>query len=63
MKTLELNQMEVLNGGRCSSSTVKALAVIGMVATIGSFFGPVGWIIAGPSAIGVGIGGLICAFN
>ncbi len=62
MKTLELNQMEKIEGG-CSSSENKAIAVIGMIATVGAFIGPFGWLIAGPSALLAGGAGLLCAFE
>ncbi|HED36762.1 MAG TPA: hypothetical protein ENI76_00725 [Ignavibacteria bacterium] len=62
MKKLELNQMGKI-AGSCSSSEDKAIAVIGMIATLGSFFGPVGWIIAGPDALLAGGAGLLCAFE
>jgi len=63
MKTLELNQMENVEGGTCSSGAEKFIAVTGTVATIAGFFVPIGAIIAGPTALGMGIAGIVCAFE
>lgn len=67
MKKLELKQMEEINGGLaegCSDSDNKVLAVAGAVVTIGGLFlsGPIGAAIFGPTAVGVAIGGIRCAF-
>jgi hypothetical protein len=63
MKKLSLNQMEIIEGGsKCGDAGDKAIAVIGLVAGIGACVGPVGLLIAGPTAIGMGIFGVVCAF-
>lgn len=62
MKNLSLEQMEKVEGG-CSGNQEKAMAIIGLVAGIGASFGPVGLAIAGPTAFGIAIGAVFCAFN
>jgi hypothetical protein len=63
MKNLELTQMEMLHGGGCSASQERTLAIVGSIATVAGFFGPIGAIIAGPTALGVAVGSLWCAYN
>lgn len=61
MKQLNLSQMENLQGGAASASACKAMATIAYVAGIGSFFGPVGALIFGPTAVVVGgVGLAVC---
>jgi hypothetical protein len=40
----------------------KKLAVIGLIAGIGSFAGPIGALIFGPTAIGVNLISVACAY-
>lgn len=56
--------MEVISGGGCSDSDNKVLAVVGAAVTIAGLFvsGPVGAALLGPTAIGVAVGGIRCAF-
>ena len=62
MEKLELYQMENVEGGR-SARAMKAIATAGLVAGVAASFGPIGWAIAGPAAIGMGIASLVCAFK
>ena len=59
MKTLDFQQMEMIEGG----TACEAVAVIGTIAGIASMFGPVGLAIAGPTAVGMGVASIICAFK
>ena len=67
MKKLELKQMEEIQGGgsalTCDDRQTKIMAVAGMAATLIGFCGPVGAIIAAPTAVGMGIFSLICAYS
>ena len=55
--------MEMLHGGGCSASQERTLAIVGSIATVAGFFGPIGAIIDGPTALGVAVGSLWCAYN
>lgn len=64
MKKLSLTQMENLEGGKLSSCGYAAnvsIASIGLVASVGACFGPIGLAIAGPTALGMGVFGLVCS--
>lgn len=63
MKALGLEQMEFIEGGGCSDGANKFIATVGLVAGIGSAFGPIGLAIFGPTALGMGIAGTICAYR
>ncbi|WP_372483259.1 hypothetical protein AB9J70_06030 [Elizabethkingia anophelis] len=66
MKKLDLIQMEDLQGGKhpmCNSKNDKIMAVAGAAATAAGFIPVVGWAIGGPTAIGAGVYGLVCAFS
>jgi len=63
MKNLELTQMEMLHGGGCLASQERTLAIAGSIATVAGFFGPIGAIIAGPTALGVAVGSIIVPIN
>ncbi|HAK11102.1 MAG TPA: hypothetical protein DIW54_12460 [Chitinophagaceae bacterium] len=67
MKKLKLSQIEAISGGAkkgCSDSDNKVLAVVGATVTVAGLFfgGPVGVAVLGPTALGVAIGGIRCAF-
>ncbi len=61
MKTLELNEMENIEGG-CSSSENKAIAVLSAMAFAGSFI-PFGILVTGPSGALLAGAALFCAFE
>lgn len=70
MKKLELKQMEEIQGGirqesalTCDERQTKIMAIAGMAATVVGLFGPVGAIIAAPTAIGMGVFSIICAYR
>ena len=63
MKKLELNEMENLIAGTTCDNLKEEIAVIGLVAGIASMFGPIGLLIAGPTALGMGIITVYCAFE
>lgn len=53
MKTLELNQMEMVEGGRISAQCAASLGgalVFGTLGVIGAASGPVGWLAVGMAA-------------
>ena len=54
--------MEQIEGG-CSERLERTIAVAGLVAGIGSMFGLIGLMIAGPTALGMAIRSAICAFK
>lgn len=56
--------MENLNGrSSCGDTADKAIATIGAICFVASFFGPIAWIITGPTAAGMAIAGLVCAYK
>jgi len=62
MKKLTEEDLEDLNGsGLCDHG--KLISTIGLIAGIGSCFGPVGLAIFGPTSLGMSIAGVYCAFN
>lgn len=63
MKTLSLEEMEEVTGGGCSESANQFITTAGFIAGIGACFGPVGLAICGPTALGMGIAGMVCAYN
>ncbi|MCT3674374.1 hypothetical protein AB2S32_12550 [Elizabethkingia anophelis] len=65
MKKLDSLQMENLQGGKisCNSYQNKVMAIAGAAATAIGFAGPIGAIIAAPTAIGAGVYGLYCAYQ
>lgn len=64
MKKMHFNQMEVIEGGApCSSTANKFIAVTGFIAGVASSFGPIGLAIAGPTALGMGVASIICAWK
>ena len=63
MKELNFEQMEEVNGGGCSTSANRFISSVGLVAGVASMFGPVGLMIAGPTALGMGILSAYCAFS
>lgn len=65
MKKLELKQMEAVEGGKmsCSGYQNKVMAVAGAVTLLVGATGPIGAIIAGPTAVGVTVYSLVCAFQ
>ena len=63
MKALELNEMEEIIGGGCSDTANRAIATIGFIAGVGSAFGPIGLAIFGPTALGMSVAGLYCAYS
>ncbi|MDX9880761.1 MAG: hypothetical protein RBS73_01770 [Prolixibacteraceae bacterium] len=63
MKEMSFERMEEVNGGGCSKETEQVIATIGFIASVASAFGPIGLAIAGPTALGMGIGSLVCAFR
>ncbi len=44
MKTLELKQMEMLNGGNCATGAASILVSSGSLIAIGLATGPIGWL-------------------
>ncbi|MGF7138638.1 hypothetical protein [Roseimarinus sediminis] len=62
MKQLEIEQLENIEGGACSDKAVKAIAVIGAAAGVGSLFGPIGALIFGPTALAMSVAGVVCAY-
>jgi len=64
MKTLSFEQMENVQGGAaCSEKTTKAIAVIGLVASVGACIPGAGLLIFGPTALGMGIASTVCAYK
>ena len=65
MKTLNLNQMEQIEGGEfdCSAEAQKKYSTIGLVTGILSFFGPIGAITFGPTAIAMSAASTYCAYQ
>ncbi|EJU32308.1 MULTISPECIES: hypothetical protein [Capnocytophaga] len=64
MKTLNFNQMESIQAGlECSSYQNRVMSIAGAAATIVGFFGPIGAIIAAPTAIGAGVYSIYCAYK
>jgi len=64
MKQLEVKQMTEIEGGEpCSTTANKFIAVTGFIAGIAASFGPIGLAIAGPTALGMGVAGIICAWK
>ena len=61
-KKLSFQEMEGIEAG-CSRNAQRVMAIAGTVATIASFAGPIGAIIAAPTALGMGIGSIFCAFH
>jgi len=56
--------MEMVEGGTpCNSTVNKIIAVGGLITGIAASTGPIGFLIAGPSAIGLGVMSVICAFK
>lgn len=62
MNTLTFEQMEKMEGG-CSAKAQKFIATVGLTASIGSAFGPIGLAIFGPTALAMGVASLACAFK
>lgn len=62
-RSLDLNELETLHGGACSARAQKAISTIGLVASVASFAGPIGALIAGPTALGMGIASAYCAYS
>jgi hypothetical protein len=62
MKTLELRQMENIEGG-CSDTANRFIAWTGFIAGVAASFGPIGLAIAGPTALGMGVASIICAYR
>ena len=63
MKEMSFEQMESLNGGgECSDSAEKFIATVGFATSVGSCFGPIGLLICGPTALGMGILSMYCAW-
>ncbi|ATA68307.1 hypothetical protein CGC48_06495 [Capnocytophaga cynodegmi] len=64
MKRLEIKQMENVQGGlECDRYQNRVMAVAGAAATVLGFFGPIGAMIAGPTAVGAAVYGIYCAFK
>lgn len=64
MKRLDLTMMHTIEGGEpCSPTANKIIAVTGLIAGIGSCFGPIGLLIAGPTALGMGVLSVVCAWK
>ena len=63
MKTLELEEMEIFIGGGCGATMDKAISTAGFIAGLASFAGPIGAMIAGPTAVGMGIASIYCAYR
>lgn len=63
MKKLELNQMADVSGGGCGEKADRAIAILGLISGIGAAFGPIGLAIAGPTALGMGVMSVFCAFR
>lgn len=62
MKELSFEKMEEVNGGECSTSANRFIATVGFAASVGSCFGLVGLLICGPTALGMGILSMYCAW-
>ncbi|MCQ2974178.1 MAG: hypothetical protein MJ211_05140 [Bacteroidales bacterium] len=60
MKKLDLNVMQNIEGG-CTEAQNKAIAYIGLACTVVGLFGGPAAIIVAPTAIGMGIAGIVCA--
>jgi hypothetical protein len=63
MNSLSLNQTADISGGGCSTAANRVIATAGLVAGIASAFGPIGLAIAGPTALGMGIASVVCAYT
>lgn len=63
MKTLNIEQMENIDGSGCSDNANKVIATVALVSGIGSFFGPVGALVFGPTAVVSSILGVACAYS
>jgi len=61
MKKMDFEQMENLQGGSCDALNSKAVKTVELVACVGSFCGPIGALIFGPTALGLAIGEYICS--
>ncbi|SMO69280.1 hypothetical protein [Gracilimonas mengyeensis] len=55
MNALDITEMEKINGGDRCDDAEKFIATVGLVASIGASFGPIGLAIAGPTALGMGV--------
>ncbi len=62
MKKLKLNQMEKIEGG-CNAGQERAAAWIGLGAGFAALAGPIGMMIAGPTALGVAIVTVYCQYH
>ncbi len=63
MKKIELSQMEIIEAGGCGATADKFIAVTGFIAGVAASFGPIGLAIAGPTALGMGIASIVCAWK
>jgi uncharacterized protein YaaW (UPF0174 family) len=63
METLAMNQMEQIEGGNACEETAKFRSVVGGIATVGSFAGPIGAAIFGPTTVVLGAAAIACAYD
>jgi hypothetical protein len=63
IQELSLQELESLQGGKCSDGANKAIATIGLVAGVASAIPGVGLLIFGPTALGMGIASVVCAYQ
>jgi len=61
-KKLSFQEMVGIEAG-CPRCVHRVMAIAGTLATIASFAGPIGAIIAALTALGMGIGSIFCAFH
>ncbi len=63
MKKMKFDQMVSIEAGGCGAAADKFIAVTGFIAGVASCFGPIGLAIAGPTALGMGIASIACAWK
>ncbi|HPR31105.1 MAG TPA: hypothetical protein PLK12_03375 [Prolixibacteraceae bacterium] len=63
MNVLSFDQMENIEGNGCSTGATRFIATVGLVAGVGSAFGPIGLLIFGPTALAMGVASVVCAYT
>ena len=64
-ETLSMYEIQEIMAGSCNMSQTadRFLTTAGLVAGVGSFFGPVGMAIFGPTTIGISVIYAVCAYR
>lgn len=63
MERLEFHQMESIHGGNNCAEAERFIATVGLAASIGASFGPIGLAIFGPTALVMGVAAVACAYS